>query len=205
MKNLILLASFIIILPFSSLGQKFPTMSVGEQLADSELNYSMESVYNQKHSLAQHFNKKGLVLVFTSNTCPFVVAWEDRYEIVEEMCKKYDFDMLYINSNHNKRGDDDSFLAMQTHAKLMTYSFPYLLDEKSQLANALGAKTTPHIFMFSNTMELVYEGAIDDNYSSAKKVDQFYLKDAIVSFSEGNKISVPKTKAVGCSIKRYNP
>ena len=38
-------------------------------------------------------------------------------------------------------------LAMQAHAKSMDYQFPYLLDEKSRLANAFGAKTTPHIFI----------------------------------------------------------
>ena len=87
----------------------------------------------------------------------------------------------------------------------MGYSFNYLLDERSELANILGAKTTPHVFMFDKSSKLVYKGAIDDNYKSATEVKNFYLEDAIISLSTGKKIEVSETKAIGCSIKRHNP
>ena len=79
------------------------------------------------------------------------------------------------------------------------------MDEQSELANALGAKTTPHIFMFDEFSKLVYKGAIDDNYESAAEVKEFYLKDAIRFLVAGKEIEISKTKAIGCSIKRYNP
>ena len=87
----------------------------------------------------------------------------------------------------------------------MGYTFNYLLDERSELANILGAKTTPHVFMFDKTSKLVYKGAIDDNYKSAAKVKNFYLENAIKSLSADKIIEVSKTEAIGCSIKRYNP
>ena len=34
---------------------------------------------------------------------------------------------------------------------------------------------------------------------------EFYLKDAIRFLVAGKEIEVSKTKAIGCSIKRYNP
>ena len=89
--------------------------------------------------------------------------------------------------------------------KKMGYSYHYLLDEKSQLANALGANTTPHVFLFDSQSKLVYRGAIDDNYESSADVKEFYLKDAIKYMSADKEVKVAKTKAVGCSIKRYNP
>ena len=205
MKNLTILASFLFFITTTALSQKYQTLEIGQYYPKLELDYSMKSVYNQDHRMSQHFEKKGLLVIFTSNTCPFVIAWEDRYKLIEEICQTYDIDMLYVNSNHNKRDGDDSFKAMQKHAKEKGYSYPYLLDDKSRLANAIGAKTTPHVFLFDPTKKLVYKGAIDDNYESAKDVKEFYLKDALIFLSNGEEITAPKTKAVGCSIKRYTP
>ena len=46
------------------------------------------------HSLQQHFEGEGLLVVFTCNSCPFVVAWEDRYKMVEKICETNKVDML---------------------------------------------------------------------------------------------------------------
>ena len=77
--------------------------------------------------------------------------------------------------------------------------------KKSKLANAFGAKTTPHIFMFNSNYQLVYKGAIDDNYEDIDKVKEFYLEDAITQLVKGKKIKVSETNPVGCSIKRFKP
>jgi hypothetical protein len=87
----------------------------------------------------------------------------------------------------------------------MKYSYPYLLDEKSRLANAFGAKTTPHVFLFNSVDKLVYKGSIDDNHKDINQVKNFYLKDAMKQSATGKKVFPNETKAVGCSIKRYTP
>jgi peroxiredoxin len=94
---------------------------------------------------------------------------------------------------------------MKEHAKKYNYKFPYLLDKKSKLANSFGAKTTPHVFMFNQEHQLVYKGAIDDNYEDINKVKEFYLKDAMEQLANGKKIKVSVTDPVGCSIKRFKP
>ena len=203
MKNLHASLLFTFSVVSVAFAQQFETINIGDTCPG--LLLEMESVDGVSHNLQSHFNKNGLLVIFTCNTCPFVVAWEDRYKIIEEICQESNIDMLYVNSNHKKRADDDSFEAMKMHAKTMDYQFPYLLDEQSQLANIFGAKTTPHIFLFNSQKELVYVGAIDDNYESLDKVNQFYLKDAIESLVDGEMIQINKTKAIGCSIKRYTP
>lgn len=189
----------------ASYSQVRQSIEIGEVFPTSHIDHPMKSVNGKSHSVSQHLNKNGLILIFTSNSCPFVEAWEDRYKIIENLCRKLDLDMLYINSNHNRREGVDSYKAMQQHFKKMGYSFNYLLDERSELANILGAITTPHVFMFDKSSKLVYTGAIDDNYESAAEVKNFYLEDAIMSLGTGKEIEVNRTKAVGCSIKRYNP
>ena len=182
---------------------KFQTISINEKMP--EVDFELKSVNEQWITINSQTSDNGLLVIFTCNTCPFVVMWEDRYKLVEQIAEENNIGLVYINSNYKKRKSDDSFERMQKHAKKMDYQFPYLFDEKSQLANIFGAKTTPHIFLFDNKNTLVFKGAIDDNYKEIKKVEKFYLKDAIKQLVSGSEITVSETKAVGCSIKRYVP
>ena len=209
MKKLLLILLCFPLITIAQYGKKkseksqFETIEIKAKMpiADKKL----QSVNGYSYSLESMLEKNGLLIIFTSNTCPFVIKWEDRYTIVEELAKKNNLGLVYINSNYKKRDGDDSFEKMKEHAKKYNYRFPYLLDVKSELANSFGAKTTPHIFMFNKNLQLVYKGAIDDNYADINKVKKFYLKDAIEQLSNGNEINVSETDPVGCSIKRFRP
>ena len=162
----------------------------------------MEDVSGAKISLADVKKGNGLLVMFSSNTCPFVLQWEDRFPDLKAWADKNKVGMVVLNSNHQKRDGDDSFEAMKKHAKEKSYNFYYALDDQSLIANSFGGQTTPHAFLFNGKMELVYKGAIDDSYKSAKDVKQPYLKDAIASLASGKEVAISETKPVGCSIKR---
>ena len=181
--------------------EKFETIEIKGEMPNAD--YEMKSVNGIYYSLNNLKEKNGIIILFTCNTCPFVVKWEDRYKLLEELAKKNNIGLVYINSNYKKRDGDDSYEEMKKHAKKMNYRFPYLLDEKSKLANSFGAKTTPHIFMFNSNLQLAYKGAIDDNYEDINKVKEFYLEDAIQQLVKGKRIKVSETKPIGCSIKRF--
>ena len=183
--------------------EEFPTIEIKDEMPN--MDYEMKSVNGISYSLNNIKEKNGIIILFTCNTCPFVVKWEDRYKLLEELAKKNNLGLAYINSNYKKRDGDDSYEEMKKHAKKMNYRFPYLLDEKSKLANSFGAKTTPHIFMFNSNLQLAYKGAIDDNYEDINKVKEFYLEDAIQQLVKGKRIKVSETKPVGCSVKRFKP
>jgi hypothetical protein len=91
---------------------------------------------------------------------------------------------------------------MVAHAKTQGYKSKYVLDENHVLADAFGAKTTPHVYLFNKEMELVYQGAIDDNVNKAEDVKEYYLMDAMKATMDGQEVKVKETKAIGCSIKR---
>ena len=181
--------------------EEFLTIEIKDEMPN--MDYEMKSVNGISYSLNNLKEKNGIIILFTCNTCPFVVKLEDRYKLLEELAKKNNIGLVYINSNYKKRDGDDSYEEMKKHAKKMNYRFPYLLDEKSKLANSFGAKTTPHIFMFNSNLQLAYKGAIDDNYEDINKVKEFYLEDAIQQLVKGKRIKVSETKPVGCSIKRF--
>jgi thioredoxin-related protein len=162
----------------------------------------MDDVSGAKISLSDVKKENGLLVLFSCNTCPFVLQWEGRFSEIKTWADKNKVGMVVLNSNHQKRDGDESFEAMKKHAKEKGYNFYYAIDGESAIANAFGGQTTPHAFLFNSKMELAYKGAIDDSYKSADDVKQAYLKDAITNISSGKEVTVAETKPVGCSIKR---
>ena len=166
-------------------------------------------VDGKSHSLLSLKGENGLLVIFSCNTCPFVVGngtktegWEGRYNGLAELAESLNIGMVLVNSNEAKRKGDDSFLAMKRHAAEAGYTMPYVVDEGSKLANACGARTTPHVFLYDKNMVLTYRGSIDDNVNRAEDVKENHLIKALMRMAEGKKIKTQETKAVGCSIKR---
>lgn len=163
----------------------------------------MKNISNKAVSLNDVKGANGTLVVFSCNTCPFVLAWEDRYNDVYDVASKNKIGMILVNSNEAKRGDADSQAEMQRHAKAKGYKMNYVIDEGHKLADAFGARTTPHVFLFNNKGELAYVGAIDDNSADKNAVKDAYLKKALAELGSGKtSCSNAQTKAVGCSIKR---
>tara|TARA_B100001113_G_scaffold353809_1_gene360106 strand:+ start:119 stop:700 length:582 start_codon:yes stop_codon:yes gene_type:complete len=166
-----------------------------------EANYMLDDISGKKLSLTDIKGKYGTLIIFSCNTCPFVIQWEDRYvKIAEEYIPK-GIGVIAVNSNVGRFDGDDSIEEMVKHAKKNDYNFPYAQDQKSILARAFGATKTPHIYLFDDNNILVYRGAIDDNARNANKVDEPYLANAIDQLLDGKPIKKPISKAIGCSIK----
>lgn len=143
----------------------------------------------------------GLLVNFSCNTCPWVKAWEDRYNPIAELARDNDIGVIALNPNAAIRDGGESMEDMQQRAESSNYDFYYALDEQARLAEAFGATRTPDIFLFNSDMELVYTGAIDDDAKSAENVEDPYLKNAINNLVAGNEIDPKITKALGCTIK----
>ena len=152
-------------------------------------------------TLANAKGDAGTLVVFSCNTCPWVIRWEDRYVSLANTYAQKGIGMIAVNSNAARFGGEDSLEEMVEHAKNNGYNFPYAQDPESELASAFGATKTPHIYLFNGDDKLVYRGAIDDNAKNAKKVDEPFLANAIDALLAGNPINPQTTKALGCSIK----
>ncbi len=175
-------------------------IEVGDQAPLTD--YEMLDVSQDKEtSLEDLAGEKGLLVVFSCNTCPFVIGWEDRYNDLAELAQKKGINMVLVNSNEAKRDGDDSEEAMREKHESSKYTMPYLVDENSKLAIAFGATVTPQAYLFNSEMELVYTGLIDDNMRDRKKA-KAYLFDSIENLSKGKEIDPAKTNAKGCSIKK---
>ncbi len=166
------------------------------------MNYEMVDVSGESYHLRELHQENGVLVIFSCNTCPFVIQWEDRYNELFDLCDKNDIGMVLVNSNEAKRNGDDSLEEMQKKAKAEGYKMPYVLDASSELADAFGARTTPHIYLFDRDAKLAYRGLIDDNSADKDAVEHTYLADAINNMIAGETIDPAVTKSIGCSIKR---
>ena len=175
-------------------------MSIGDKATYTDVE--MKDVSGKMVSIDDVKNENGVLVLFSCNTCPFVMRWEDRYPEIKKWADKNKVGMIVLNSNYGNRDGADSFEAMKNKADDKDYNFYYVVDQDSRIANAYGGQTTPHAFLFNGDGKLVYKGAVDDNYKSADQVSQAYLKDAIKSLGTGEEVAVTETKPVGCSIKR---
>ena len=161
----------------------------------------VKDISGEMITLEEVAGEKGLLVIFSCNTCPWVERWEDRYNPHAKLAEENGIGTIALNPNTAYRDRGDGFEDMKERAKQQGYEFYYALDKNSEMAKAFGATRTPHIFLFNADMELVYRGAIDDNARSAEDVKEPYLKNAIKALGGGEEISVKTSKSLGCTIK----
>lgn len=178
----------------------YTPLTIGSPIPDAQV--VMKGTQKEELSLEQAKTGKGLLVMFSCNTCPYVVKSQARTKEIMKYAREKGIGMVVLNSNTAKRGDDDSFEAMSSYAKAEGYTAPYLLDQDNKLANAFGATRTPEVFLFDGDGKLVYKGAMEDNPSDPASSTKMYLKSAIDNMVSGRTIDPNSTKSIGCSIKR---
>jgi len=183
-----------------------PDLTIGSALPAAAV--TMKDVSGKDITLKDAAGKNGLAVIFSCNTCPFVVGsdgsegWEGRYRELVAHAKRVNIGVVFVNSNEAKRADGDSFADMQRRYKEKNLDGFYAMDKDNAVADAFGARTTPHVFLFDKELKLAYKGAIDDNVAKAAEVKEPWLKNAMFALSSGKPIDPATTRNVGCSIKR---
>jgi len=175
-------------------------IAIGSEMPKA--NLKMQDISGKMLSLNDAALANGVLVMFSCNTCPYVLKNQDRTTSIARYALKKQLGVVLLNSNEAYRDEDDSFEAMRAYAKDQQYKWHYVVDKNHVVADAFGANRTPEIFLFDKNKKLVYHGAIDDNPSDGSAVNRQHLKMAIDELGEGKDISVKETKSVGCSIKR---
>ncbi len=175
-------------------------LPLGSPIPSPEIK--MKDVSGKTISLKDAKTDKGLLVMFSCNTCPYVIKNQSRAKEACQYATENSIGVAIINSNEANRNGADSYDAMKEYAEEQGYSWLYLVDEKSAIADAFGANRTPECFLFDNNGKLVYHGAIDDNPSDASSVSRKHLTEAINEMKAGKEVSIKKSRSVGCTIKR---
>lgn len=165
---------------------------------------AMKSINKNEVTLNNAKTHNGLLVMFSCNTCPYVIKSQARTKEVMAYAKQKGIGMVIVNSNEAQRDEEDSYNAMVKYAKAQGYNVPYVLDEKSKLADAFGATRTPEVYLFDGNGKLMYKGAMEDNPANPAESKEMFLKNAIDKMTMGIMPDPGSTRSVGCSIKRQS-
>jgi hypothetical protein len=161
----------------------------------------MKNVSGKNVTIAGSAGKKGTLVLFICNHCPWVKAWQGRIATIGNAALASGVGVIAINSNDPEAYTEDSFAEMQKRAKSVGYKFTYAMDATSDVARAFGAARTPEAFLFDAKGKLVYHGAVDDNAQEEPKVEHHWLNDAVTAVAAGTAVPTAETKSMGCGVK----
>jgi len=170
-------------------------VALGSPAGDFNL---FDPVANMLLSRDQLAKKKGLLVIFMCNHCPFVKHIVVGLQALGRDYAASDIGLVAINSNDAANYPADS---PENMVKL-ELGFPYLYDETQAVAKAYKAACTPDFFLFNGSLELVYRGQFDDSRpGSGAVVNGTDLRKALDALLQNKEISKQQIPSIGCNIK----
>ena len=197
--------SAVMILSFSGPnGEMVNGYKAGGEVRD----FTLKNIDGQMVSLSDFENAKGLVVLFTCNTCPYAKAYESRVADLDGKYASKGFPVVAVNPNDPSEQPGDSMDEMIVRAAERGYTFPYLKDDSQEIAKRFGATRTPQVYVLNKESKtkfrVEYVGAIDDSPREPADVEERHVEDAIDALLEGDKPSIKEKRAIGCLIKWSN-
>ena len=176
------------------------TDAIGQRLSNIEL---ADAISGEVFSWEQHRTAKGVVLIFSSLSCPFSRLYEDRIEALREQFSPQGFVFALVNP-HVSLDPSESQENMVKFAKEKQYSIPYLMDTQQSLTNYLKITKIPEAVIITQGRTgyaVVYQGAIDNNPQSPEGAQMKYLENALTNLLSRKSPSPSSTRAVGCNVR----
>ena len=169
-------------------------------IGDTVPAFSLTDTEGGEHVLPAAQAPPATVLIQTCNHCPYVIAWNPRLRRVAEDYAPRGVRFLAISSNDARRYPADSPGRMAQFVRDQDWPIPYAFDGSQDVARALGAERTPHVFVLDGDQRLAYRGAPDGDHQDPSQ-DAAWLRDALEAVLAGRPVERPETPARGCSIK----
>ena len=182
-----------------------PVKVDGYKIGDIATDFSLPNVDGDMVSLGDFKDVKGFIVIFTCNTCPYSVAYEDRIIALDKKYKSRGYPVIAINPNDPAAIEGDELADMKVRAVEKGFTFPYLQDVGQQVYPQYGATKTPHVFVLQKEDEkniVRYIGAIDDSSRNPKNVTKRFVEQSVNDLLAGKTLTITRTKAIGCSIKK---
>ena len=175
-----------------------PVCEFGKKAVD----FILPGVDQQQWTLEKCSGKRGLLILFISNHCPYVKAIRKKLVRDTRELMELGINSVAIMPNDTVSYPEDSFENMLQISNEFNFPFPYLLDETQEVAKAYGAVCTPDFFGYNADLELQYRGRLDaagpksDDDSQIREL--FEAMKQVAETGSGPQQQVP---SMGCSIK----
>lgn len=172
----------------------------GSPLPKPEMTWM--DISGKEISLNAARGSNGLLVIFGSNQCPYMLRNQERLRNICSYARKNNIGVIMVNSNEAARNESESLTAMKQYAASRQFTWYYVQDKNSMLADAFDANHIPECFLFDKNNRLAYRGGIDDNPGNADAVKTRLLQNAISEMLAGKPVTISSYNSLGCNIKR---
>jgi peroxiredoxin len=184
------------------------------QYGDKAEDFDLQGVDGKQYSLANFGDKKGLLVVFMCNHCPYVKA---KMPAIVDLYKKFgdppageagSIEFIGVNSN-DPEYPGEGMEHMKQFAIEQGMEFPYVLDDTQETAKAYGATCTPDPFLFTlsevegfdKDFKLVFHGRINNAMEPGDTPTENTMEMKMQKLLAGEEIADEFKPSMGCSIK----
>ena len=164
--------------------------------------FRLPATDGKTYALDDVAGKKGTVVVFICNHCPYVKAVIDRMVADARVLMSEGVGFAAICSNDAESYPEDSFENMKRFAKAHNFPFPYLHDETQIVARAYRAVCTPDFFGYDADRKLKYRGRLDEGrITPPREGASRELVEAMRAIATTGLARADQKASIGCSIK----
>lgn len=202
MKNYLAKALFFAVLAMTVGATAFWVQAANNPaLADATVGKSMPAfvlndIDGKKHGFADYAGKI-VVVEFDNIGCPYSRGTDPDLIALAQGYAPKGVVVLGIDSNTTNTPAD-----IKKYATEKGKTYPILKDPENKYADAVGAKTTPEVYVIDKDGKLAYHGAFDDRAQPDKKGKTPYVENAVKALLDGKSIDPKEVKSWGCGIKR---
>ncbi len=178
------------------------TVSTMLPLGTAAPDFSLPDYDGKLVSLNDFRGRKGLLVVFMCNHCPYVRHVAPELSKLADEYQQRGVGVVGISSNDILAHPDDAPEKMKIEAVLQGYRFPYLYDADQAIAAAYHAACTPDFYLFDADFKLVYRGQLDETRPKQGVAPNGKdLRTALDALLTGQAIAQPQRPSLGCNIK----
>ena len=174
-------------------------LPLGTKAPDFELTNPVSS---KQVKLTDSNGKKGTVIMFICNHCPFVKYVNNELVAIANEYLNKGIGFIAINSNDTINYPEDSPMEMIKPSMENKYPFPYLFDESQEVAKAYDAACTPDFYLFDDQLKLVYRGQLDSSrLGNNITITGTNLRQGIDHVLNNTLQEITQKPSMGCNIK----
>lgn len=161
-----------------------------------------DTVSGETINLASFEDKKGLLVIFLCEHCPFVKHVRDELAKIGKDYVEKGLGIVAISANDITTHPADSPEKLKQMAQSLDLNFPVCYDATQEVAKAYTAACTPDFFLFDGDRKLAYRGQLDDSRpGNDKPVTGKDLRAAIDAVLAGEAVDPDQKPSIGCNIK----
>jgi mono/diheme cytochrome c family protein len=160
---------------------------------------SVRDIANRQTNLSTLAGPKGLVVAFTSTSCPVTKRQLSNIAQLEDQFRAKGINFVYVNPIETDLASDASRVSASTGL-----NGRYIIDTDKSISRVLAPRTTAEVFVFNANQELVYRGAADDQYtvtSSLPKPRNQWLLSTLGAVVAGKKPATANVNPSGCALE----